>query len=95
MKTHLKEAMVELDVLAEKYKKEQKLRKQLNNELEDIRGKVRVYARIRPFSKTELADPENRKGCVEIHDEFSLKVGVEKNRIKEFAFDTVFGMQST
>lgn len=66
LKTHLKEAVVALDVLAEKYKKEQKLRKQLNNELEDIKGKVRVYCRIRPFSKTELADPENRKGCVEI-----------------------------
>jgi hypothetical protein len=42
-----------------------------------------------------LADPENRKGCIEIQDEFSLRVGVEKNRMKDFAFDTVFGMQST
>jgi len=92
MKAHLKEAMVELDVLADKYKKEQQLRKKLNNELEDIKGKVRVYARVRPFSKTELADPDNRHGCVEIQDEFSLKVGVEKNRTKEYAFDTVFGM---
>lgn len=58
--------MVELDVLADKYKKEQKLRKSLNNELEDIKGKIRVYCRIRPFSKTELADEENRNGCVEI-----------------------------
>jgi DNA replication protein DnaC len=56
---------------------------------------VRVYCRVRPFSKTELADPENRKGCIEIQDEFSLRVGVEKNRMKDFAFDTVFGMQST
>jgi len=66
LKHNLKEAMVELDTLTDKYKKEQQIRKRLNNELEDIKGKVRVYARIRPLSRTELADEVNRNVCTNI-----------------------------
>ena len=95
LKQNLKEAMVELDVLTDKYKKEQKIRKALNNELEDMKGKVRVYARVRPLSKTELADEVHRNVCTNIIDEFSVHVGKEKNRIKEYNFDTVFGPDST
>jgi len=40
----------------------------LLNELEDIKGKVRVYCRIRPFSKTEKSDPEKAIPCFTIPD---------------------------
>lgn len=65
------------------------------NELEDIKGKVRVYARIRPFSKTEKADKARYIACFKIPDELSLTIGVEKNRIKDYTFDSVFGPDST
>lgn len=51
LKQHLKEATAELDIVSTKYKEEQVKRKKLLNELEDMKGKIRVYCRIRPFSK--------------------------------------------
>ena len=65
-KNSLKEAAVDLDVVATKYKEEQVKRKKLLNELEDMKGKVRVYCRIRPFSKTELALAERAIPCYKI-----------------------------
>jgi len=65
------------------------------NELEDLKGKVRVYARVRPFSKTEKKDPERAIPCFQIPDEVSLSIGVERNRIKDYSFDSVFGPDST
>jgi head-tail adaptor len=34
-------------------KKEQQQRKQLYNEVEDLKGKIRVFARIRPLNSKE------------------------------------------
>jgi len=78
-----------------KYKDEQKTRKRVLNELEDIKGKVRVYARIRPFTKKEATDALKNKMCVTIHDEFSLTVSGKAGREKSFNFDSVFGPDST
>ena len=94
-KQHLKEATAELEIVSTKYKEEQVKRKQLLNELEDLKGKVRVYARVRPFSKTEKKDPERAIPCFQIPDEVSLSIGVERNRIKDYSFDSVFGPDST
>ena len=72
----MKEATSELDIVATKYKEEQVKRKRLLNELEDIKGKIRVYCRIRPFSKAEKADVAKNVACYTIHDEVSLTVGL-------------------
>jgi uncharacterized coiled-coil DUF342 family protein len=64
----------ELDGFGEKFREEQNKRKSLLNELEDMKGKIRVYARIRPFSKTELADPEKSVDCYEINDSMTLTI---------------------
>lgn len=82
----------EYDVLAEQFKKETTLRKKYKNELEDLKGAIRVYARCRPMARYEI-----EKGCksvVEIKDETSLKV-VTSRGDKEFEFDAVFSDQST
>jgi hypothetical protein len=71
----LKEATAELDIVSTKYKEEQVKRKKLLNELEDMKGKVRVYCRIRPFTKTEKTDADKAQPCVNITDEVSLIVG--------------------
>ena len=60
-----------------------------------MKGKVRVYCRIRPFSKRELADPEKRVKCYEKTDEMSVKVGHVHNRYKDYNFDAVFDQEST
>lgn len=33
--------------------------------------------------------------CVNITDEMSLSVGTQKNRMKDYQFDAVFGLNST
>lgn len=93
LKKDLLETTKNLDSISTKYKEEQQKRKKLLNELEDMKGKVRVYCRIRPFSKTELADEERAKSCVDIHDDFSLTVSGKL--AKQFNFDSVFGGDST
>jgi DNA replication protein DnaC len=67
----------------------------LLNELEDLKGKVRVYCRIRPFSNSEKTDADKAQPCVNITDETSLVVGTQKNRMKAYNFDAVFGLNST
>ena len=95
MKQHLKEATTELDTVSIKYKEEQRKRKILLNELEDLKGKVRVYCRIRPLTQSERADPAKAQSCCSIIDEVSLTVGTQRNRVKEYSFDAVFGEFST
>ena len=94
LKTALKEASAELEIVSDKYTEEQKKRKKLLNELEDMKGKIRVYARFRPMSKTELENEERKDMCIKINDELSLTVGL-KGRPKDYNFDSVFGPEST
>ena len=84
-----------MDIVATKYKEEQVKRKRLLNELEDAKGKIRVYCRIRPFSRTEKEDPDKFIPCYKLNDETSLSIGTQKNRIKDYNFDAVFGEHST
>ena len=63
--------------------------------MEDLKGKVRVYCRIRPFSKTELKDPSKNIKCYTKTDEMSLTVGTVRNRTKDYNFDAVFDQEST
>lgn len=60
-----------------------------------MKGKVRVYCRVRPFTKKEKTDADKAQPCVNITDEVSLIVGTQKNRMKAFNFDAVFGPNST
>ena len=95
VKQQLKECTAEFDQVSTKYKEEQTKRKKLLNELEDLKGKVRVYCRIRPFSKTELKDPAKNIQCYTKTDEMSLTVGSVRNRTKDYNFDAVFDQDST
>ena len=67
------------------------MRKRLHNEMEDLKGKIRVYVRIRPFSKKEL-----ERGCTEaVVKDGKLSVlvkGVGGPDVKKnYDFDQVFG----
>ena len=94
VKQQLKECTAEFDQVSTKYKEEQTKRKKLLNELEDMKGKIRVYCRIRPFSKKEKENPEKNIQCYVKTDEMSLTVG-NRNRAKEYNFDAVFDQDST
>lgn len=89
-----KSMQAEMDQFGTKFREEQLKRKALLNELEDMKGKIRVYARIRPFSKTEKEDAAKHKACYELVDEMSLLVhGPHGSR--PYNFDSVFGPDST
>lgn len=79
-------------VLSEQFKKETQLRKKYKNELEDLKGAIRVYARCRPMARYEI-----EKGCksvVDLVSETTMKVTTGRGE-KEFEFDCVFGPRST
>ena len=70
---------------------ESALRKKYKNELEDLKGAIRVYARCRPMARYE-----NDRGCstvVTFKDETSLSVTSSRG-LKEFDFDAVYGPDS-
>ena len=56
----LKTQSSELKALTENYNSERMLRKKYYNMIEDMKGKIRVYCRVRPLSKSELGMVSNR-----------------------------------
>ncbi|KAH9307932.1 hypothetical protein KI387_035843, partial [Taxus chinensis] len=70
------------------YKEEQNLRKKYFNQIEDMKGKIRVYARLRPLSKKEIN--ENQKMVLTAIDEFTLEHPWKDEKPKVFSFDRVF-----
>lgn len=92
IKKQLKSTTEDLQVVEVKYKEEVKKRKKLHNQIEDIKGKVRVFARARPLSKKEIADGNGM--CVQIPDEMSIQVDT-RNGPKKYNFDNCFGPNST
>merc|ERR1711998_364045 len=74
-------------------KKEQALRKKLHNIVEDMKGKVRVFARCRPMSASELARGD--KTVVNMPDMTSIAVTTANGEPREFSFDSVFGPEES
>ena len=60
-----------------------------------MKGKIRVYCRIRPMSKTEKEDPERAVRCYKIKDEMTILIDPESKMAAGFRFDAVFGETST
>ena len=87
--------------LEEDLNKEAKQRKKLHNQIEDMKGAIRVFCRIRPLSSSELARG-NQDVTEYLSDKVSLRVyqpmddgngGMKKgpmDRARVFTFDSVF-----
>lgn len=76
-----------LDELEKLYRDESIMRKKIYNQMEDMKGKIRVYCRVRP-----LLDFEKDRGqvmAVEIPDELTIALKW-KDKKREFNFDAVF-----
>jgi len=81
----------ELSVVSETLKKESALRKKYKNDLEDMKGAIRVYARCRPMAKYEI-----ERGCstvVRFTSDETLTVTADRG-VKDFTFDQVFDQAS-
>jgi len=64
LKKESEKARNDCEVLSTKFKEEQKKRKELHNQLEDMKGAIRLFCRIRPLSQTELEREESKISCL-------------------------------
>ncbi|KAG9154693.1 hypothetical protein Leryth_019043 [Lithospermum erythrorhizon] len=69
------------------YKEEQILRKRYFNMIEDMKGKIRVYCRLRPLSGKETSVQE--RSAISSIDEFTVE-HLWKDEIKKHMYDRVF-----
>ncbi|PWZ40740.1 Kinesin-like protein KIN-14I [Zea mays] len=77
--------LVELENL---YKQEQVLRKRYYNTIEDMKGKIRVFCRLRPLSDKELSFEEKNIVCS--LDEFTISHPWKDEKSKQHIYDRVF-----
>ena len=54
MRRQVQELKLEKDILRSKYDNETLIRKRLHNQIEDMKGKIRVFCRVRPMNEHEL-----------------------------------------
>ena len=71
------------------YKEEQTMRKRYFNQIEDMKGKIRVYARTRPISDKETKEGQNI--ALKFPDPFTLEhPWKEEKKPRSYQFDAVF-----
>ncbi|XP_006467131.2 kinesin-like protein KIN-14E isoform X1 [Citrus sinensis] len=80
----------ELEVL---YKEEQILRKRYFNTIEDMKGKIRVYCRLRPLNEKE--DAEKERYVLTSLDEFTVEHPWKDDKVKQHMYDRVFDGYAT
>ncbi|KAK9868430.1 hypothetical protein WJX84_002910 [Apatococcus fuscideae] len=81
-----------LDELETLYKDESLMRKKVYNLMEDMKGKIRVYARVRPMLQFEGA--RGQRPAINIPDELTVD-HMWKDKKREYNFDSVFAPESS
>ncbi|XP_074575269.1 kinesin-like protein KIN-14I isoform X2 [Curcuma longa] len=84
----LKKQGTQITELEALYKEEQILRKRYYNMIEDMKGKIRVYCRLRPLNEKEIVEKE--KAIVAASDEFTLEHPWKDEKSKQHIYDRVF-----
>ncbi|KAH0453163.1 hypothetical protein IEQ34_017487 [Dendrobium chrysotoxum] len=82
--------LAELEAL---YKEELVLRKRYYNIIEDMKGKIRVFCRLRPLNEKEIAGKE--KNVVFSVDEFTVEHPWKDEKSKQHIYDRVFGQNDS
>ncbi|KAG0454497.1 hypothetical protein HPP92_023789 [Vanilla planifolia] len=75
------------------YKEEQILRKKYYNVIEDMKGKIRVFCRLRPLNGKEIAEKEN--DILIAVDEFTVAHPWKIDRVKEHFYDYVLDQSAS
>ncbi|KAK9815534.1 hypothetical protein WJX72_005298 [[Myrmecia] bisecta] len=81
-----------LEELETLYKDESILRKKMHNQMEDMKGKIRVYCRLRPMLKFEK--DKGQSVALIVPDELSIE-HMWKDKKREYQFDAVFEPAAT
>lgn len=68
------------------------LRKKFFNQMEDMKGKIRVYARVRPMLTFE--QQKGQSDVLKIPDELTLE-HMWKDKKREYSFDAVFSPETS
>ncbi|KAJ3604386.1 hypothetical protein NHX12_029127 [Muraenolepis orangiensis] len=92
LQDQLKQVRAENMKIIENYTSERTLRKKFYNMVEDMKGKIRVFCRIRPVNRTEAA--QGGVIVVERLDDYSVAVETPRGH-REFQFDKVFNAESS
>ncbi|THU73776.1 hypothetical protein C4D60_Mb04t26420 [Musa balbisiana] len=82
--------LIELEAL---YKEEQILRKRYYNMIEDMKGKIRVFCRLRPLNEKEIA--EGQKRIIVSPDEFTIAHPWKDEKSKQHIYDHVFDQSAS
>lgn len=95
----MEDAIAQANEAKEKLRKEETLRRKLHNQVQELKGNIRVFCRVRPTLSTaadsaQISFPDDGEECKEIsvlgpEERNSLGVVTRKNNI--FSFDRVFG----
>ncbi|XP_070819945.1 uncharacterized protein [Chaetodon trifascialis] len=88
----LKQIKEEKKKIIENYTSERTMRKKYYNMVEDMKGKIRVFCRIRPVSRAEVA--QGGAIAVEKIDDYSVVVETPRGQ-REFQFDRVFSAEAS
>lgn len=88
----LEEKSQQFQQISEQLKRESSLRKKYKNDLEDMKGSIRVFARCRPMNSYELST--NCKSQVTFRDDSSLLLQTSRGD-KPFEFDSVFHTETS
>ncbi|XP_072169012.1 uncharacterized protein [Diadema setosum] len=81
--------------LHKKYQRELALRKKYHNELIDLKGNIRVFARVRPLIKEDGSGIAAKPVVTFDEDDDGLLNLTNKGRLSTFEVDKVFDMSST
>ncbi len=84
----------EVATLTEQFKREHALRKKYMNEVEEVKGNMRVHLRIRPFNSREVSS-QAKEVIKLVHGSSTVQVETTRNGIKEFDFNTAFDKDAT
>uniref|UniRef100_A0A671W4L5 Si:dkey-96l17.6 n=1 Tax=Sparus aurata TaxID=8175 RepID=A0A671W4L5_SPAAU len=92
LQDQLKQVKEENKKIIENYTSERAMRKKYYNMVEDMKGKIRVFCRIRPVNRTEVA--QGGAVAVEKIDDYSVTVETPRGQ-REFQFDKVFSAEAS
>ncbi|XP_043529900.1 kinesin-like protein 2 isoform X2 [Chiloscyllium plagiosum] len=87
LQDELEQLKLENKNLVKNLNTEKTLRKKYCNMVEDLKGKIHVFCRIRPLSKSELT--HGSQCIVQSPDEYTVTIK-SSHGVKEFQFDQVF-----
>jgi kinesin family protein C1 len=101
LQQQLEDALAQTNEAKEKLRKEETLRRKLHNQVQELKGNIRVFCRVRPSLKSEpptdiaqINFPDELEDCKEIAvmgPEEKSSLGVVSRKNNAFSFDRVFG----